>query len=104
MAELKCGAGGCAYNRDTYCCKGDIMVGSNCACDSSGTCCESFRERKEGSYTSSLDHPSFHISIDCEAVRCMYNSDYKCVADHVDIRGCNAKDAKATECHTFKEK
>ena len=27
------------------------------------------------------------ISIDCEATKCVYNSNYKCHAEHVDIKG-----------------
>lgn len=69
-----------------------------------GTCCESFRERREDAYTSALDHPSRIISIDCEATRCVFNEDYKCKADHVDIRGCGACDCKETACGTFRER
>ena len=44
------------------------------------------------------------ISIDCEAVKCMYNENYRCSAEHVDIRGCGAKGCRETSCATFKEK
>ena len=27
MAELQCTVENCSYNKETYCCKGDIMVG-----------------------------------------------------------------------------
>ena len=40
----------------------------------------------------------------CEAVKCIYNSNYKCVADHVDIKGCGACDCRETACATFTEK
>lgn len=106
MAELKCAVSNCTYNEDCYCCKGDIMVGGKHACDCNDTCCESFVQRKEdhSSYTSSLSHPSKTISIDCEAVRCVYNSNYKCVADHVDITGCGADGCRETACATFEER
>ncbi|MDE7013318.1 MAG: DUF1540 domain-containing protein, partial [Kineothrix sp.] len=42
--------------------------------------------------------------IDCEAVRCVYNSNYKCHAEHVDIKGYGACDCRETACATFKEK
>ena len=51
-----------------------------------------------------MTHPSKTISIDCEAVKCVYNSNYKCHADHVDIKGCGACDCKGTVCATFSEK
>ena len=104
MAELRCVVATCTYNKNSLCCKGDIMVGGSSATTSSETSCDSFRERKEDSYTSSLEHPSKVISIDCEAVKCVYNSNYKCKAEHVDIRGGGANSAQGTQCHTFREK
>lgn len=106
MADLKCGVENCTYNCDCLCSKGDIMVGGKHAYNSNDTCCESFSERREGhdSFTSSLEHPGRIISIDCEAVKCIHNSNYKCVADHVDIKGCGACNCKETNCATFTER
>ena len=106
MAELKCGVQSCTYNQSKLCCKGDIMVGGRHADNCDDTCCESFAERREGheSFTSSLAHPSKVISIDCEAVNCIYNSNYRCRADHVDIRGGKANNSKETNCGTFTER
>lgn len=104
MADLKCKADSCTYNKSEYCCKGDIMVGGKHACDSNDTCCESFSERRGDSFSSALDHPSQTISIDCEASKCVYNNNYKCLADHVDIKGCGACDCRETACATFKER
>ena len=106
MAELKCGAESCVYNREKLCSKGDIMVGGKHACNSEETCCESFICKKPDvdAYTSAIAHPSHVISIDCEAVKCVYNSNYKCVAEHVDIKGHGAEESKETVCATFKEK
>lgn len=103
MAELKCGVENCGYNQDHCCCKGDIMVGGSHACDCEGTCCESFSQRQDNAYVSSLDHPCRTISIDCEAEKCVYNSNYKCHAERVDIRGCGAADCRQTQCATFRE-
>ena len=36
MAELNCGATNCCYNKDCYCCKGDIMVGGKHASEKDG--------------------------------------------------------------------
>lgn len=106
MADLKCAVENCTYNEECRCCKGDIMVGGKHAHKEADTCCESFAQRREGhdAYTSSLSHPSKTISIDCEAVKCIYNSNFKCVADHVDITGCGANDCGETACATFKER
>lgn len=104
MAELKCKVDSCTYNSDSCCCKGDIMVGGIRACTCDETCCESFHERKGDSFSNALNHPSKTISIDCEAVKCVYNTNYKCSADHVDIKGSGAGNCRETACATFKEK
>ena len=106
MAELKCGVENCTYNKECLCSKGDIMVGGRHADRCDDTCCESFASKREGydSYTSSLEHASPTISIDCEAVKCIYNQNYKCLAKHVDIRGDGACDCRQTACATFTEK
>lgn len=105
MAELLCGAQNCTYNKNNYCSKGDIMVGGKHADTCDGTCCESFHERRGDAFSSAISHPSSTISIDCEAVKCMYNAEYRCQAPHVDIRGNNAKTSTETLCATFdKEK
>lgn len=104
MAQLDCTVENCVYNKEHYCCKGDIMVGGKHATREDETCCESFAQKRGDSYTSALDHPSKTISIDCEAVKCIYNSNYKCFAEHVDIKGCGADDCRETSCATFKER
>ena len=77
MADLKCGVTNCGYNKDSCCCKGDICVGGERAENADSTCCESFTDGKKDSFTSALEHPSRMISIDCEAVKCMYNENEK---------------------------
>ena len=104
MAQLTCGAECCSYNKDHYCCKGDIMVGGKHAESSDCTCCESFHKRSGESYTSAISHPSPTISIDCEAVKCIYNADYRCKAERVAIKGSKATNSMETVCATFQEK
>lgn len=104
MADLNCGVQNCSYNKDNCCCKGDIMVGGKHACEADCTCCESFRERKGDSFSNAISHPSQTISIDCEAIKCIYNNDYRCHATHVDIKGNQAKSSMETLCATFQEK
>ncbi len=103
MAELKCGVTNCTYNSDRCCCKGDIMVGGSEACKQDDTCCESFREESGNRATNSMN-PCRTISIDCDAVKCIHNNNYKCHADHVDIKGCGACDCRETACATFQER
>ncbi|MCQ2553750.1 MAG: DUF1540 domain-containing protein [Clostridia bacterium] len=103
MAELKCDAKNCVYNRDRSCSKGDIMVGGKSAHTSRETCCDSFRNDTGDHFKSSLEHPSQVVSIDCEAEKCEYNSGYRCHAKHVEITGCTACDCKETICSTFKK-
>ncbi len=105
MAQLGCTAKNCIYNQSEYCCKGDIMVGGSEAHNTEGTCCESFRTGdREHVSNRAAGHPEKTISIDCEAVKCVYNTNYRCYADHVDIKGSNAATCKETACATFREK
>ena len=106
MAELRCQVENCTYNKEKLCSKGDIMVGGKRADKAEDTCCESFLQEREGmaAFRNAISHPSKIISIDCEAVKCIYNNNYKCVAEHVDIKGHSACDCKETACATFKEK
>jgi len=103
MAELRCGATGCTYNKDMYCCKGDILVGGKNAKEQDETCCESFLPKREDSYTIAIEHACKTISIDCEAANCIYNANYKCQAEHVDIKGSHACVRGETCCATFKD-
>ena len=59
---------------------------------------------RSGDSTSNSMNPCRTISIDCEAVKCVFNTNYKCYAEHVDIKGCGACDCRETACATFKEK
>lgn len=106
MAELRCVVDSCTYNEDQLCSKGDILVGGRNACCCDETSCESFMQRREGqdAFKSSACHAARTINIDCEAEKCVYNSDYKCTAGHVDIKGCRACDCQQTVCATFEEK
>ena len=61
-------------------------------------------KKQRDQYLSALEHPSKMIDIDCEAVKCIYNSDYKCNADNVKIGGSNACDCQQTSCATFRER
>lgn len=103
MAELCCTVENCAYNNECLCCKGDINVGGTQAHREDDTCCESFLQRRGDSFRNATEHPSHAIDIDCEAAHCVYNEHYKCMADHVDIRGCGACDCRETACGTFRE-
>jgi hypothetical protein len=104
MSELTCGVSNCTYNKDTACCKGDIMVGGKHACESDSTCCESFHQRSGEPLSSSVSRPSHTISIDCEAVKCQHNTGYHCDSEHVDINGNNACTCGETVCATFVER
>lgn len=104
MTDLKCDVKTCAYNKEQLCSKGDIMVGGKQATTPKETRCESFRDKEQDHFVSSLDHPTKSISIDCEAVNCKYNANYRCAAEHVNISGCNACGCKETLCSTFADK
>ena len=57
MAELKCKAEHCTYNKDHYCSKGDIMVGGKHAVTSEETRCESFAQKRGDSIVQRRSEP-----------------------------------------------
>ena len=54
MPELKCTVQTCVHNNDFLCNLDRIQVGGESARNPQETCCDSFQERKEGSYSNSL--------------------------------------------------
>ena len=104
MADLKCAVENCYYNDQHLCSKGDILVGGKNACTCDETCCENFEQQKEGSTRNADGYPDRMTQIDCEAVKCRYNTNYKCQAEHVDMRGSRAGDRRETACATFEER
>ena len=80
MTRLDCSVVNCAYNKEDSCCKDNIHVGGKNAKVTDETCCESFREKKDG-MTNSNAIPSKPTEVACEAECCCYNHSYKCAAD-----------------------
>ena len=104
MTDLKCSVETCSFQDGDCCCRNDIMVGGAKACSCDETCCENFEQQKEGSTRNADGYPDRMTQIDCEAVKCRYNTNYKCQAEHVDMRGSRAGDRRETACATFEER
>jgi len=104
MTDLKCSVETCCFHDGDCCCRNDIMVGGAKACSCDETCCENFEQQKEGSARNADGYSDRMTQIDCEAVKCRYNTNYKCQAEHVDMRGSRAGDRRETACATFVER
>lgn len=104
MAKLECSAESCAHNNDEYCCRGEIEVKGAEAVSMCDTCCGSYLKRNAEGARNATVYPNETININCEAVRCIYNSDYKCTAKSVGIAGYGAQDKEETECATFRDR
>ena len=104
MTRLDCNVTNCLHNAENCCCKAAIIVEGEQAKDTCDTCCGSFDENKDGAYHNLFKTPENRLEVDCEAVKCVFNTNYKCYAEHVDIKGCGACDCRETACATFKEK
>ena len=63
MPQLKCTVQTCVHNKQFLCDLDEITVGGESAKNPKETCCDSFQERKEGSYTNSKKEAS-----DCSCV------------------------------------
>ncbi len=107
MPELKCTVQTCVHNQQFLCDLDKIQVGGDNAKNPQETCCDSFQERKEGSYANSMSNSmaagkaSDCSSVDCKATKCMYNENCACHAGKISVEGGNARDAGGTECATF---
>ena len=55
MPQLKCTVQTCVHNKQFLCDLDEITVGGESAKNPKETCCDSFQERKEGSYTNSMN-------------------------------------------------
>lgn len=102
MTKLDCNVTSCIHNADNCCCKQAIVVDGCHAKDCCDTCCGSFDENRDGTFTNLFKTPEKRLEIDCEAVNCIYNEQHRCQAEHVGISGNGASQAGQTECSTFK--
>ena len=101
MPQLKCTVQTCVHNKQFLCDLDEITVGGESAKNPTETCCDSFQESKEGSYTNSMNEASDCSCVDCKATNCMYNKECECHAGKISVEGGDAKQASGTECATF---
>ena len=102
MPALSCSAMTCVYNQNELCSKGDIRVGGSGAKSSMETCCESFKERGEGTMSNSTGCGCTKIGVDCKAQNCTFNDNCKCEAGDIHIAGDSAFSCQETECSSFR--
>lgn len=104
MPELRCTVQTCLHNKDFYCDLNKITVGGSSAKNAEETCCDSFEERKSGTYSNVTGEASHTSKIDCKAVECMYNNNCECHAGKISVEGSQANVSDETECATFTKK
>lgn len=102
MPKLDCNVKNCLHYADDCCCKKAIIVDGSDAKECYETCCGSFDETKDGAFQNMYKSPEKNLEVDCEAVKCVYNEDRCCTADHIGIAGDGAYQASQTECASFK--
>lgn len=101
MTYLDCSVTGCIYNDDRCCCKGSIEVEGREAQREDDTCCGSFKECREGCACNAIQEKAKETDVSCEAVRCVFNQNLKCSAEHIGIAGGNACTCQGTKCASF---
>lgn len=104
MTKLDCNVKNCLHNADNCCCKQAIVVDGSGAKESHETCCGSFDENRDGAFQNLFKTPESKLEVDCEAVKCVYNEDRHCIADHIGIAGDGASESSQTECASFKSR
>lgn len=102
MPNLICSVENCFYNADHLCALNKIHVSGTNAEESHSTSCRSFVERGDSFHNSvSLSNAKKRTDVDCEAKNCIYNEEYHCYADGLNVCGCGSHTSKGTECATF---
>lgn len=101
MPELRCTVQTCMHNKDFYCDLNAITVGGSSAKKPEETCCDSFEERKSGTYSNVTREATPTSKIDCKAVECKYNNECRCHAGKISVEGSSASVPEGTECATF---
>lgn len=113
MTNLDCTVYGCIYNSDNSCNRGNIHVGGKEAMKSSETLCRSFEQKgskgTQNSFKNSVGNSTDNYAaratdVDCDAVKCRYNKEMKCNADHIRIAGVHAVASGETECGSYEPK
>ena len=102
MTKLECSVKTCVHNADNCCCKSAIAVDGAKAKNVDDTCCASFDENRGGVFTNLFKTPETRLEVACDAVKCVYNEDQRCAAEHISISGNGACDCTETKCSTFK--
>jgi hypothetical protein len=103
MPDLRCSVDSCVYNQDELCSAGRISVDNKRASDPDATSCNTFVEQSASN--SASYEPTPHMSVQCDAIKCKYNSGYMCDASSIQISGessCNT--SSDTLCATFDDK
>ncbi len=102
MTRLKCHVIHCASNKEHCCCRPDIKVVGEDACCSGDTCCDSYTSIPKGAKNEVGYHkPNGQMPINCSAVKCVYNAEGMCQADHIQMNGSTATEKCQTACGTF---
>ena len=103
MSYLRCNVRSCSNNQNELCIREGIKVDGPSADTKSDTCCNSFTQRAENYSNVVSRHTAAEpeTDIQCDAINCSFNKDFKCMAPSVYISGAHASMAKETQCSTF---
>jgi hypothetical protein len=113
MTNLDCTVYGCVYNSNNSCNRGNIHVGGKEAIKSSETLCRSFEQKgstgtqnsaKNSVGNSTAENAARLTDVACDAVKCRYNHEQKCQAQHIRIAGVHAVASGETECGSYESK
>ncbi len=100
MPRLRCHVNSCIYYQDDYCSAGRISVDGVRASDTYATRCNTFYEQDASNSVSY--EPTPEMMVQCDAVKCKYNSGHMCAAASIQISGENhCHSSEDTLCATF---
>lgn len=103
MPILDCSVKTCYHNSENKCCLNNIKVEGRSADYSDDTACGSYRQKCgcEASNSNGEESPKKALNVECMAVKCEFNENHKCTAEHIGIAGSHADTMDDTECASF---
>lgn len=116
MTELMCNAENCVNNINGLCSANIIEISGERADTSFETKCNTYGYKNfhntmmnlvntnyAGEVAQSFTNSKIVLSpkIQCGAIHCKYNSENRCVAENVFVRGNSTKSSEGTQCETF---
>ena len=104
MSSINCNVNNCGHNDGGMCYASKISINGQKSRTSTHTCCNTFVEESNGSFTNSADNSSNNTFIGCNVKTCVNNAGTVCVLSNIGVTTSAPRTNAASEtyCSSFK--